>query len=311
MLFYSLEHLLYVEPIVYKSIYYSGGTYMPQPKQLYAIHIPNIQLLPIFYLLPLEFSIGTEYENLPRNAHMVIASEYWRTRIADDHFANFVFDRLNCLMWPAFHTGASIRSFSEDDPIWNISFQIAVDSIIPLRELGYSMDVLLNHFSTTQWLEYHTYEDAEAVAISVAETLIDEYEWRPIIDLVLENRCHEDFALNGKTKRPVNSTRYLDFYRRWNHTRVRQSTIERIEGMYGVGESYFHENSLDAAVTRMDFERFLKTLSEEELILLDLLQQRMKQGDIAKRLGYATHSAISKKQSKLRTKLVAWLATDL
>lgn len=103
----------------------------------------------------------------------------------------------------------------------------------------------------------------------------------------------------------------IDFIRQWEHTRtglgallsldqVMEEVPDAEEGMHDVfGGDVDHESE-------QLLEEFRKTLDADELKLTDLLLAKKKQEDIAEVLGIS-QSAVSKRRTKLKEKLVAFL----
>ena len=122
-------------------------------------------------------------------------------------------------------------------------------------------------------------------------------------------RCPEDFDY-----RP--SHQKIDFYRAWYHTRsphAECSLEEEQEKRFHLEEAgaansnrppfkqgFSDRNAEDAIIERLDRERFQASLSPTDQQILELRTEGRTMEEIAKAVGFETHSAVQKRLKKIR-----------
>ena len=125
--------------------------------------------------------------------------------------------------------------------------------------------------------------------------MIVDQNWQPVLDVVKEMPCHEDFE-------PVRSNVRTDFLREWYHTRSKKVQEVSLEQTYGdeyFGLMFFIPDASshveEHVISKVFLESFLKTLTEQDRRLLDLRQRGYTWAEIAQQLGYASHSGVLKR----------------
>lgn len=119
--------------------------------------------------------------------------------------------------------------------------------------------------------------------------LMDAMAFGEVAETVDSNLTHEDFS-NRKQNYPKQ-----DFNRKWNHTRTKTQVVL----MSDVDEKYPTEDAFDIA----EAKAVIGALPEEDRKILLLHIQGYTQEEIAKKLGYKTHSAVGKKLKKIKAQL--------
>lgn len=267
-----------------------------------AFKLPNASLLPAFYFLPFELVSRTQFHDMPRNPRKAVFDESWRARIADESFPVAVVDCLNQLIWPAFNPKTSIDSFSENDPVWKLSFDAAAKSVRYLEAIGYTSAALLG-IATDSMLDYLPYDTVSRIMRRMGELIIEDNGWHPIIECINENRCFEDY--HGTHNRA-----YIDFYRRWHHSRTVETVpLQSVESVPDLRGSTHCSGWADEIIVDLDYERFRQSLLPDERRLLEMCAAGWGQERIARELG-CVHSTVSKKKRKLDERLSQWLDID-
>ena len=122
-----------------------------------------------------------------------------------------------------------------------------------------------------------------------------------VISVVEEHRCFEDY---GKR----NSFEKREFYRNWYHTRTRHPmvSLDQYQDEYSEAnggadwdppdESPSFESQVNCQILA---DQFMDTLSEKDKQILQLRLEGRTMEEVAKRLGYATHSAVLKRLRKI------------
>lgn len=243
--------------------------------------VDGITFLPLFYLLPKEIleTNAKHLIDLPRHVSDVLESRYWHMQVNSDFFLSFVSELTARYVWPAF-SRYSYDSFSEEAPekllahktnCWNS----LIDTYLP----QYTLERLcaLPRERKQPW---QTPEDAQIIFAMFGIKGITVWNWQPIIDCATEYRCHEDFI---STRTGVGR----DFRRKWTHERAAVHTP-----LQSCKAAYLPE---DAWCYRLDYQNFVKMLSNNDRSILSLRLQNHKLQEIANALGYRTHSAVLKR----------------
>ena len=118
---------------------------------------------------------------------------------------------------------------------------------------------------------------------------MDAMAFGEVAETVDSNLTHEDFS-NRKQNYPKQ-----DFNRKWNHTRTKTQVVS----MSDVDEKYPAEDAFDLA----EAKAVIGALPDEDRKILLLHIQGYTQKEIAKKLGYKTHSTIGKKLKKIKSQL--------
>ena len=136
----------------------------------------------------------------------------------------------------------------------------------------------------------------------VVKRAIEEQGWQPILDVIKEMPCDEDFE-------PWDINVRKDFLRKWYHTRAKKVQTVSLEEMMESDEdgSIFYipdaTQNVEAYVIAKDFaERFLATLSEKDRQIVELRQDGYSYVEIADMLSYANHSGVIKRIDVVKKK---------
>ena len=121
---------------------------------------------------------------------------------------------------------------------------------------------------------------------------------RDTIEIEKELPCFEDFDLKSGTA--WRSRAYYDFLRKWYHTQTRHPIMltDRIPN-----RAVFWTDSVNYQI---DLETFIKSLEPAEREIFNLRWAGKTQTEIAKIMGYKTHSAVQKRLVKIRAAYEQW-----
>lgn len=166
------------------------------------------------------------------------------------------------------------------------------------RETGWGLQMLFN-FSKDTAIPFFNSNYVHAVFELVVKRTIIEQGWQPLLDLLREIPCEEDFE-------PWHTNVRKGFLRKWYHTRskkVQTISLEAcLEEGYG-GLSFLPDAGQDVEekVISQDYvERFLATLSAKDAEILQLRMDGFTHDMIANELGYANHSGVIKRMQKIQ-----------
>lgn len=224
-------------------------------------------------------------------------------------------------VWPALCSGSSPSAFSENDPIkllgHNLDFWLPYATRVveerlrdfPLveiedsrfrkrlekvrRSLDSDLDIDSPRKGGTVWMGEDDAWDATREMIEMADS---GGRLRGLLDAVRSNRVEEDFS-------PLWSHAREDFERKLYHKRakVKVRFVELSDTIPVHGpESEVHENLL--------WEEFLALFDGKERQVVVLLRNGFTRvGDIARELGYANHSPVSKALARIRSRAKPFL----
>lgn len=157
----------------------------------------------------------------------------------------------------------------------------------------------------SSYLPWLSVEEAEETFVSLGKHGIDKHNLQPIIDCVKQNRCHEDY--DARMSNPK-----IDFYRKWNHSRAKtkvvsldamienenNQSVSSSEEYYDILDQVIDYNKISFehnSVYMMNIKRYVDTLNETDKEIFKLKHNGYTQKEIAKKLGYKTHSAVGKR----------------
>lgn len=120
-----------------------------------------------------------------------------------------------------------------------------------------------------------------------------------LVKTVKKNGAHEDFnndVMNNRDK--------IDFDRKWYHLRKKlgaplslDEIVETTPEALADAEAFFKDNEKEYIILRREF---LDTLNSADREIYIMLENECTQAEIAERLGYKTHSAITKREKKIK-----------
>lgn len=139
-------------------------------------------------------------------------------------------------------------------------------------------------------------EKADELLNNGINTAMDVMQFRELAKEVQSAPAAEDFSFKQQ-----NYPR-IDFERKWYHTRAK-TTVESIEDLDE--QSVLAENVEDVVFSNIRIKNFWNSLNDEDKIILHLTMQGLTQKEIANKLGFADHSAVSKRIKKLKEKFLS------
>ena len=123
-----------------------------------------------------------------------------------------------------------------------------------------------------------------------------------LISTVKRNGAHEDFS-----ESVMNNYDKIDFDRKWYHLRTKlgaplslDEIVETTPEALADAEAFFKDNEKEYIILRREF---LDTLNSADREIYIMLENECTQAEIAERLGYKTHSAITKREKKIKQQL--------
>lgn len=278
--------------------------------------LKNAEYLPAFFLIPegIRQKCGKELDVIPREIGRLWKDKDAHRTIESDHFLLAVIDAYAYMVWP-FITPDTMKMeiYSGYDPIWKIAHmpnywiqEMVLCGILPRAEQiftyppGYCFPIIPEE--TVYGI----------LSVIVPRAMMRNGLW-DVVRTVKEYRCFEDYDERE-------SNRKTDFYRKWYHTRTKhplesyEQFQEDWQELHG-GVEWDSEDpavkTQDEIITEIDIESFVRSLSDKDRQLLQLRRSGKTYEEIAKAVGYKTHSAVGKRLKKIGEKYEAFAGIDL
>lgn len=265
----------------------------------------NFMYLPLVYFLPEDLiSKCPILSTMPRKARDIIYSGPWQEIVNGDAFLKEIMDAAAALAFPHFGFGGWKEHYAGDCPVWRLSYALPVWAKLLEAEIGWGLQALMLIPSSTE-IPYFTSGYINYVMERVVKRGIKEQGWQPVLDVVREFPCDEDFE-------KWNTNVRKDFQRKWYHTRSKKVKTVSLEqlledddgGIYYVPD---RSQNIEVTVIAKDFsERFLASLPDKEREILQLRHDGFTHAEIADRLGYANHSGVIKRMQAIEKKFKAY-----
>lgn len=234
---------------------------------------------------------------MPRKVREVMYYGDMMALLDSEVFLNEIMDASAALTFPHFGFGGWKEHYTGYCPIWKLSYALPLWSRLLEQEIGWDLQALMN-IPSVQSIPFFTPEYIKEIMGRVVKRGIQEEGWQPILDVVREMPCDEDFE-----KWDTNVLK--DFLRKWYHTRSKRAQIVSLEacmeneehGVYEIADvsCEFEENLIAE-----DFcKRFKERLSKRDMEILELRIKGFTYEEIAEKLGYKNHSGVLKRMKAI------------
>jgi len=182
----------------------------------------HIRYLPLVYLLPHDLLMRCHtLRKLPRSMGALNTSPEWGTLIQSAAFLNEIMDAAASLVFPHFGFGGWKEHYTGWCPVWRLAYSLPMWVKGIEREIGWGLQALFNLPPDFE-IPYFDPEQVKEAIKSVVEQSIEEQGWRPMLDVVREMPCDEDFEQWDTNVRK-------DFLRKWYHTRSKRVRVVSLE----------------------------------------------------------------------------------
>ena len=261
----------------------------------------NKSWLTLFYSLPEELvSKRPAYMNLPRCPFDVIRSDDYAELLNTDVFLELVWDCYAWSAWQCFEVPnkdgdyreipGSFNSYSGDFPLWRLSYTIIPYIREKFEHIGLSFQSLFN-MPRGMEVPFLTYQQFSNLIGSVVPMIVKEQNWQPIIDTIWATRDETDYVFR-------NSLVKKEFMRKWSHSRTSVGAMLALDQlMEDTPDSITAESAPfeEEIIESQTFEAFVATLSERDQQILQFKSEGFTLKEIAAKVGYQNHSAVSKR----------------
>lgn len=264
-----------------------------------------LRYLPLVYILPYDLLMRCPtLRKLPRRMGAFNDPE-WQEVLGSQQFLNEIMDAVAALVFPHFGFGGWKEHYTGYFPAWHLSYALPLWAKGIERERGWGPQALFN-LSPDFEIPFFDPEDVKASIGSVVRRTIEEQGWRPLLDVVREMPCAEDFE-------PWDTNVRKDFLRKWYHTRAKKVKTVSLEACMEDEDSGIHAVADPAAgdfteqIAGEDFcQRFKATLSPKDMAILELRVEGYGYQEIADKLGYKTHSAVAKRMEAIKRRFIQY-----
>jgi len=223
----------------------------------------------------------------------VAKSESIINLIKSDQFFVETADSVAAMTFPHFGFRGWKEHYTGDFPVWKLSYSLHLWSKLLEEETGWGLQML---FATpsTESIPFIDAAFATEIMCRVVHRAIVEQGWQPILDVIKEMPCDEDFER-------VRSRVRIDFLRKWYHTRAEKvKTVSLEQCLEDSRHDIFVVEGENAhfvtdIISDDYIERFKERLSERDLNILELRVEGHIYEEIAQIIGYKNHSGIIKR----------------
>ena len=264
----------------------------------------NAELLPAFYFIPRSIleKCGPKILGIPRCPMNVVRDQEAVATVESNLFQLCIIDAYAYMVWPFMGKSEYMEVYSGYDPAWLLAHsptfwieELQEEKILPTAKELFQ--------SALMWKTWEFVSEAEIFRhLSwIVPQAMGRHNMKAVLQVAEDMRCFEDFD-------DRNSTQKIDFYRKWYHTRskARQYSLEQIQEDYAAeheGQQWdIADEKLDLeqeVLSRVMVDSFLETLPGKDREILRLRMEGETLEEIAKRLGFKSHSAVLKRIRKI------------
>lgn len=219
-------------------------------------------------------------------------------------FLNEVMDAVASLAFPHFGFGGWKEHYTGYFPVWQLSYFLPLWAKGVERVRGWGVQALFDLPPEFE-IPFFDPDDVRSVMKQVVQQTIEEQGWGPMLEVIREMPCDEDFMKWDANVRK-------DFLRKWYHTRSKRVQTVSLEECMEDEDSGIHslpapDGDFTGQVEGEDFcQRFKATLSQKDMEILKLRVEGYTFEQIADRLGYKTHSAVVKRIEAVKKRFIQY-----
>jgi len=277
----------------------------PQPLTYRFPYNSNLRYLPLVYFLHQELIAKCPtLRALPRGLGGIMQSDKHIAVIQSDAFLKEIMDATASLAFPHFGFGGWKEHYTGFCPVWRLSYALPLWAKLLEAETGLGLQTLFQ-IAPSESIPFFDPGFVKETMRRVVKRAIAEEGWQPILDVVKEMPCDEDFE-------KYNTNVRTDFFRKWYHTRSKRVKTVSLEACMEDEDHKIHEivaDSVDVAesVSAEDFcQRFKARLSKKDMEILELRVEGYTYEEIADKLGYKNHSGVIKRMQAVTKEFVKY-----
>jgi hypothetical protein len=235
---------------------------------------------------------------LPRKIRKVLYDELMMEVVDSDQFLNEIMQAASALVFPHLGFGGWREHYTGYSPVWIIANITSLWAKMLEAEIGWDVQALLDIPSYAN-IPFFDSEYIKEVMGRIVKRGIAEYGLLPILDVMREMPCDEDFE-------PWNTNVRKDFIRKWYHTRSKKVQTVSLEECMEDDEHGIHEvedisSDFQDRVVADDFcQKFKARLPDKDMEILELRDEGFTYEEIADKLGYKNHSGVIKRMQAIK-----------
>lgn len=204
--------------------------------------------------------------------------------------------------------------YGRDNPLMSIQETVENHAAAGVMDLlnekpDLAVDIL-GHFFTESALENpeQFQKNVDDMFHNAIKMTMQTMNYEEVAQIINETPAYEDFNHSKQ-----NNYRAKDFDRKWNHTRTKIVTesIEEMKEKAFENSNHPEEimqdtrvNVQEEVVAKLTGETFWSSISDKDKHLLQMRMDGLSQKEIAEKLGYKTHSAVTKRLEKLKEEFI-------
>ena len=153
----------------------------------------NFAYLPLVYFLPEEIFVRCPtLRKLSRCFGDIANSEKMKAIINSDNFRSETMDAVASLTFPHFGFGGWKEHYTGYSPIWKLSYSLPLWGKLLEEITGWGLQALFN-MSKTEYVPFFDKDYINEAMRQVVKRAIDEQGWQPMLDVIKEMPCDEDY----------------------------------------------------------------------------------------------------------------------
>lgn len=276
----------------------------------------NARYIPAFFLIPegIRQKCGKEINSIPREISRLWGDSSVHEIIESDLFLLAIIDAYAYMVWPLITPDTiKMEIYSGYDPVWTIAHipdywinEMTFCGILPSAKEMFS-------FPTDYRFPIVPDGTVDLILQYTVPRAMTRYRLWGVVETAKKYRCFEDFE-------DEESFQKIDFDRKWYHTRTKHPIVS-YEAFQQDWQELHAENDWDVEdisvktqdeiVSELDIEAFIKRLSNKDQEILQLRREGRTYEDIARAVGYKTHSAVGKRLKTIGKKYEDFAKVDL
>lgn len=253
----------------------------------------NLHLLLLYYFFPEDIikAHPKDFQSIPRNPQNILKDKNVLDYVESMEFAVRVCDIVSAAVWHFLDIRASVKAYSEDDPIWRLTYNVEwYREVLEKAHYIYTPSYLFNKIDYD--LPYTPWPVYQFGYIQILPIVMEKHNLLEIMDCVKKHRCFEDFNEN------VDSKQKLAFETQWRHEQTQHPQISLEE--YSEKNDIINASDVEEQVVSQEtINEFTATLDDTDKRILELRMEGRTYEEIAKEVGFKTPSAVHKRITKI------------
>ena len=264
----------------------------------------NTRHLPFFFLIPEDMMARfPTLSTLPRRIGDFAIPEH-RDTVMSEMLLDEIWKAMAALVFPHLGFRGWLEQYSSDSPVWKLAYAAPYWIKALEAETGMGLQWLFLLDDNTV-IPYFDAEQVHDIMSRVVKRGLADNNLQPVLDIVKEIPCEEDFE-----KWDTNIRR--DFLRSWYHYRSKNVQTVSLESCLEDEEHPIYDiedesaNIEDIVVAEDYYQRFKDRLSPKDMEILQMRVDGFTYEEIAKTLGYKTHSAVLKRMQSITKSFIKY-----